>query len=378
MTRRAFGAALSEHPLTTHATGEVVGAVLEQVGASPDLALVFVSAAHRGALEDVAATIGATLDPGTLLGCAATSVLGGDREVEDHPAIVLWAGRLGTTTPVRIDGSPAFPGEAPVSGLDEVGDDEAVLLLADPFTFPATETLATIAERSPGAALIGGLASAASGPGGNRLVLDDRVVTDGAVGVRFPADRLAGTVVAQGCRPIGQPFTVTRAERNVIYELGGRPALERLSEILDGLDPDTRALATRGLHLGQVVDEHRAEFRRGDFLIRAVLGADRAVGSVAAGDLVEVGRTVQFQVRDATSADADLRELLHGQQADAALVFTCNGRGMGLFGEPDHDAALVAAVAPGATAGMFCAGEFGPVGGRPFLHGFTASVALFR
>jgi len=209
--------------------------------------------------------------------------------------------------------------------------------------------------------------------------LNDHQYSDGAVGALLPPVESLTAVVSQGCRPIGTPMTVTKSEGRIIYELAGRPALERLVELLESLNADERALAQRGIHLGRVIDEHKIEFDRGDFLIRTVLGGDREVGAIAVGDDVDIGATVQFQVRDAESADHDLRELLAGQRAQGALVFTCNGRGTHLFGTPDHDAQLVNAhVEGGATAGMFCAGEVGPIGDRSFLHGFTASILLFR
>ena len=150
-------------------------------------------------------------------------------------------------------------------------------------------------------------------------------------------------------------------------------------EMIAALSPDDRQLAAQGLHCGIVLDESKLDYQRGDFVVRNVLGADRAAGAVAVGDVVELGATVQFQVRDATSADEDLRAMLEGHQGDAALVFTCNGRGEALFGEPDHDAAVVTdLLGVDAVAGMFCAGEVGPVGGRNYLHGFTASVVVFR
>jgi small ligand-binding sensory domain FIST len=171
---------------------------------------------------------------------------------------------------------------------------------------------------------------------------------------------------------------VTRATDNVIHDLAGVPALDRLRDIVSGLGPEERELVQHGLHVGRVIDEQQDAFSRGDFLVRNVMGADPEAGDIAIGDVAEVGATVQFQVRDAASADEDLRQLLAGQRGRAALVFTCNGRGSHLFGEPDHDAALVHdQVAHGAVAGMFCAGELGPVGGRNFVHGFTASVVLF-
>jgi small ligand-binding sensory domain FIST len=377
-----YAAALSQHPIATQATGEVVGEVLEQLGAAPDLAVLFVTAPHAGAIDDIAGAVREVLRPGVLLGATAVSVLGGDREVEEQAAIALWAARLGApATPVRLDVSAPSVGVA-VSGLghDLVGDasNRALVLLADPFSMPVEGFLDAAPETYPGLTIVGGLASAARGPGGNRLVLDDHTYTDGAIGALLPPSDAVSAVVSQGCRPIGTPMTVTKSDGRVIYELAGRPALERLAELIENLEPDERVLAQQGIHLGRVIDEHKLEFDRGDFLIRAVLGGDRDIGAIAVGDEVDVGATVQFQVRDATSADHDLRELLADHHAQGALVFTCNGRGTHLFGVADHDAQVINAhVDGGATAGMFCAGEVGPIGDRSFLHGFTASVLLF-
>jgi small ligand-binding sensory domain FIST len=376
-----FAAALSQHPLPTHAVGEVIGHALEQVGEEPDLVVLFVTAPHAGAMEDMAAAVREVLRPGCLLAASAVSVLAGSEEVEEQPAVSLWAGRLGApAVPVRLTATNT-PDGMHILGMPELDGaaDRVLVLLADPFSFPVDQLLATLAEDAPALRVAGGMASAARGPGGNRLVLDGQVVTDGAVGALLPAGAPVTTVVSQGCRPIGDPMTVTRSEGQVVYELAGRSALERLVELLGSLSDEERALAQQGIHLGQVIDEHKAEFSRGDFLIRNVLGGDREAGAIAVGDEVELGATVQFQVRDAASADEDLRELLEGQQAAGALVFTCNGRGIRLFGRPDHDAELIDAhVDGGATAGMFCAGELGPVGGRSFLHGFTASMLLFK
>ena len=209
-------------------------------------------------------------------------------------------------------------------------------------------------------------------------VLNEQILDNGAVGVFVDRGVEVRTLVSQGCRPIGKPYVVTRAERNFVEELGGQPALERLQEIAAAASEEDRELLRGGLHVGLVVDEHKAEFERGDFLVRNLLGADRESGALAVGDRVNVGQTVQFHVRDAAAADEDLRELLGGVDADAALLFTCNGRGRHLFGTPDHDAGLVEQMlGPIPVAGCFCAGEIGPVGGRNFLHGFTASLALF-
>ena len=226
-----------------------------------------------------------------------------------------------------------------INGLpSDVAGVGSMLLVADPFTFPVDALLDRLGRDHSGLAVVGGMASAANGPGGNRLFVDGSSYTDGAVGALLAADVTPQAVVSQGCRPIGRPYVVTRADGHLISELGGRPALERLVATLERLEPAERQLAEQGLHCGVVIDETKVEFERGDFLIRAVLGVDRATGAVAVGDTVAVGSTVQFQVRDATSADDDLHAVLSGRTARGALVFTCNGRGQRLFGTPDHDA----------------------------------------
>jgi small ligand-binding sensory domain FIST len=375
-----FAAGLSEHPLPTQATGEVIGQVLDALGPAaepPDLALLFVTAPHVGAVEDIAAAVRATLHPRTLLGCTAESVVSGAREVEQRPAVALWAGHTGPVTPFHARVASTPDGNA-VVGWPELDAASAVLVLADPFTFPAEEVLRRVADDRPGLPIVGGLASAAVAPGGNRLVVDDHVVTDGAVGAVLGAGVDVTALVSQGCRPVGEPFVITKAEGNIVYELGGRPALERLQDVARSLDEADRQLLSNGVHLGRVIDESKITFGPGDFLVRNVLGGDPRNGAIAVGDVVEVGSTAQFQVRDAASADEELHRILDGRLADGALLFTCNGRGTRLFGRADHDAEIVAEHVPrAAVAGMFCAGELGPVGRKNFLHGFTASVVLF-
>lgn len=367
-----FAAALSEHPVPATAVGEVVGEVLEALGPAPDLAVLFLTVAHAGAIEDAAAVVRTVLAPGTLVGCAAESVLAGRREVEEQPGVVLWAARVGPVEPVLLQ-APALPPDPPF-------EPSALLLLADPFTFAAPELFDLVAERWPGLPVVGGNASGARGPGGNRLLLDSTVATGGAVGAFLGPGVEVEAVTSQGCRPIGDPFVVTSAEEHVLRELGGKPALERLLALAPSLpERDIQLINAGRLHVGRVIDEHKAEFDAHDFLTMNVLGADRSAGAIAVAGEVEVGTTVQFQVRDALSADEDLRALLAGREADAALVFTCNGRGTRLFGERHHDARAVADLLHGPpAAGFFAAGEFGPVGGRNFVHGFTASLALFR
>jgi small ligand-binding sensory domain FIST len=376
-----FGAALSEHPVAAQAVGETVGQLLDTVGPEPDLAVLFVTAEHTGALEDVVGAVATLLRPRVFVGATASAVVGGGRGVEDKPGMSLFAARLrGGVTPVRFGASQTADGWE-ITGLDALDlapQARTLLLLVDPFSFPVDAFLSEVRRRRPALGVVGGLASGARGPGGNRLVIAGDLANHGAAGVLLDDAVTPDVVVSQGCRPIGQPFIVTRSERSILYELGGRPALERLLEIIEGLDPDERALASLGLHCGIVVDEHKATFERGDFLIRGVLGADREAQAVAVGDEVPVGATVQFQVRDAATAGEDLAGLLAGHAAEAALLFTCNGRGAAMFGDPHHDAAIVQdVVGPLPVAGMFCAGELGPVGGRNALHGFTASVVMF-
>ena len=379
----AFASALSQHPIATQAVGEAAGEILERLdGEGCDLAVCFASTHHVGAFEDIGPALRNILEPQVLVGGTAVAVAGGAHEIEENPALTVFSARLdgAALTPVTLRVQET-PDGAALTGWPSLGDrpPASLLLFADPFTFPVDAFLQRVNRDLPGLQIIGGLASSAGSPGGNRLVLDDRVVDEGAVGVFVDGGSIeVRTLVSQGCRPIGRPYVVTRAEQNLIEELGGKPAIERLQELAGAASEEERELLRGGLHVGLVVDEHKAEFGRGDFLVRNLLGADESSGALAVGEQVSVGQTVQFHVRDAGAADEDLREMLTGVDADAALLFTCNGRGRHLFTVPDHDAGMVEnLLGPIPLAGAFCAGEIGPVGGRNFLHGFTASLALF-
>ncbi|HEX6595544.1 MAG TPA: FIST N-terminal domain-containing protein [Acidimicrobiales bacterium] len=377
MTR--FAAALSEHPDLAEATGEVIGQILERHPDPPDLAVLFVSRPHLGGFTEAVEAVRAALHPQTLVGCAAESVVGGAREVERSPGVSLWVGETGPVTPFHLTATMTPDGPL-FMGWPEIGPDvSGMVVMGDPFSFPADQFLARMQSEHPGLPVVGGMALAGQAPGQNRMVLDDKVVNAGAVGVLLGPGVQVTTVVSQGCRPVGNPLVVTRAEGNVVYELAGRPPLERLGELAETMPEEERTLLYRGVHLGIVIDEHKTDFGRGDFLIRNVLGGDPESGAIQVGDVVDVGSTTQFQIRDADAADEDLRQLLAGCSADAALLFTCNGRGVNLFGaeRPDHDATVVTEGLAGApVAGMFCAGELGPIGGHNFMHGFTASVVL--
>jgi small ligand-binding sensory domain FIST len=378
-----FAASMSEHPLTAHAVGEVAGAVLERLGERPDLALVFVTPPHAGALEDTVRAVDELLHPMVMVGCAAESIVGPHREVERSAGVCMFAGRTGPVVAVRLEAFDGGGNELVVSGWPSElpFEPQALILVADPYSFPAEAFLDWLSLRQPGLAVTGGMASTARGPGGNRLAFGTKVLSGGAVGALIGPGVEVQSVVSQGCRPFGSPLVVTKSERNVIAELAGRPALERLlTQARQSLSEDEVSLLEMGgLHLGRVIDEHQESFGRGDFLVRNVIGADRHSGALAVTEVVPVGTTVQFHLRDALSADEDLRAMLRGRAADAAVLFTCNGRGTRMFDQPHHDVSVLSELLdPLPVAGFFAAGELGPVGGRNFLHGFTASTLLLR
>jgi small ligand-binding sensory domain FIST len=355
----------------------------------PSLAVLFASAHFLGSAEALVAAVAKQTGPLPLLGCVGESVTGGAREIESQPAVSLWLGAgLGPVETFAMEYTRTPSGGAYGGYRFPREPQGAHLLICDPFTFPADGLLAHLNEQVPGAVVMGGLASAAVRPGQSqrqsRLFLDDRVLSSGAVGVNLPGAEVH-PLVAQGCRPVGEAYIITRADGSVINELGGRPPLVRLREMAAAMSSRDQELLAHGLQLGVVIDEYRAEPGQGDFLIRGVVGADPDSGAIAVGDEMQVGQTVQFHVRDAASADEDLRRALEresaalgGRRPAGALLFTCNGRGSRLFDQPDHDAGLIASVLGDIpVAGFFCAGELGPVGGQNFLHTFTASIAVF-
>lgn len=373
-----YGAAVSRHPDAAAAVAEAAGSVLDAVGPGADVVFVFVSGPHAEAMRDIAGAVDAILRPAAVIGSTAVGVIGGPSEVEDSAAVSIWAGHVGSAEAVRLEMVHTPDGAAVVGMPDEAAVGRRTLvLLADPRTFPTEAFVRVSNEQYPGLTVVGGMAST----GADRLAIGPEVHRDGAVGILLPDGLEPLPVVAQGCRPVGDPYIVTAAEGNLVTGLASRPALERLRCLVDEASADDRDLLARGLHVGLVVDETAAEFDRGDFLIRGVLGTDDGQRGLRIGDHAPVGTTLQFHVRDAASADADLIERLASvdADADAALVFTCNGRGTRLFGRPDHDAELVHhAVDGGPVAGMFCAGEIGPVRGQNHVHGLTASALLFH
>jgi small ligand-binding sensory domain FIST len=354
-------------------------------GASPEFAVLFASAHFLGSAAALLSAVTRENGPVPLIGCVAEGVIGGAREIESDPAVSLWlAAGLGPVETFAMDFVRTASGGAFGGYLFGPRPQGVHLMVCDPFTFPAGDLLEHLNSSAPGAVVMGGMAGGGVPLRQSRLFLDDRVVTHGAVGAHLPQAEIH-PLVAQGCRPVGQPFTITETNESLIVELGGRPPLVRLRELAASLHGRDRELLGQGVHLGLVINSSEAEPGQGDFLIRGLTGADAESGAIAVSGEVEVGQVVQFHLRDADSADDDLRRALKretaalgGRQPAGALLFTCNGRGSRLFPEPDHDAGLLTETfGEIPVAGFFCAGEIGPVGGRNFLHTFTASAALF-
>jgi small ligand-binding sensory domain FIST len=386
-----FAAALSTAEATLPAVQEVCQLARTGLPGDVDLAVLFFSAHHARAAEVLGRTVQKRLRPGCLIGCIAESVIGGNREIEESPAISLWVSRWArpvAMAPFHLvlertaDGPSLFGWPDELTGA---GGDTAVLLLGDPFTFPIELFLRRVNEDAPGVRVLGGMASGIHGPGQCRLLFQNGVKDQGAIGVLLQGEVGLRSIVSQGCRPIGRPFVITRAKDNLILELGGKTPLSLLQALWPTLTAEEQQLFRQGLHIGRVLNEYQSDFQRGDFLVRNVLALERDTGALAITDRVRVGQTVQFHVRDAATADEDLHALLrldlsaHDRKPGAALLFTCNGRGTRLFSEPDHDAlALRAEAGDLPLAGFFAQGELGPIGKQNFIHGFTASIALFE
>ena len=382
-----FATALSTQSDTGKAAGDLADEVQAKLGTAPiDLACLFFSAHHAMRADVLAAAISRSLRPRFLIGCSGEGIIAGSEELETAPAVTLWAASLPEVAldPIRVSFS-ATQDQFRLSDWPEFnGEDASLLVLADPLTTPVQEVLSLLEERYPGVKAIGGLAGGGHRVGENRLIFHNEVLTGGLVGVQVSGPLDIRAVISQGCRLIGDRFVVTKAEHNLIHELGGVPALERLQAVFESLSEEDRRHAHRALHLGIAINEHRDRFERGDFLVRNLVGADQTTGAVAVGDIVQEGQTVQFHLRDAQSASEDLNALLaadrsaHRHPPLGALLFSCCGRGQGLFGRPHHDATATAErLGAIPLAGFFAQGEIGPVGGRNFLHGYTASMALF-
>jgi small ligand-binding sensory domain FIST len=353
-------------------------------GLSPDLACVFVCGSDPDQVGEALQRAAGVLRARTVIGCSASGVIGAAQGIEATSSVSVWAAvlpgvrvRAFHLEVIRTSGGMAILGLPEGEAADEVA-----VVIADPYSFPADGFVeqANDALKLP---LVGGLATGNRGAGSTRLLIDGRVVDRGAVGVVLGGPVGAQAMVSQGCRPVGPSMTVTAAEGNLLLELAGVPAITKLEQVISSLSSNDQALASAGLEVGIAMNEYVEEHERGDFLVRGILGIDKSRGAIAIGDVVPVGRTVRFQVRDAASADDDLRamlgELRSGFTAfEGALLFSCNGRGSNLFTSADHDVlAMRQGLATSGIAGFFAGGEIGPVGNRNHLHGFSASVLVF-
>jgi small ligand-binding sensory domain FIST len=383
--------AVSGHLDTRTAGTEVASDLYDAIGAGSDLVIVFASFHHRAALPEAVQTIRQTLDPGVTMAVTTEGVLGGAEDLEGVAGMSALALRLPGVTLNPWMSTPDDP--ISLSHADQIRErisltDEfrTAIMIAEPFTTPITRLLPALTGcggRNRPVPIIGGMASGASQPGHNVLILDDRVVPAGSIGVSISGGVTVDCVVSQGCRPIGDLHEVTKAKGNMILEVDQEPALAALQQLASSLSEQERELIQKGVLIGNVVSDGKTHYGRGDFLVRNLLGIDQERGAILVADMPAPGQKIQFHVRDAVTAAEDLQLLLDAQQLReppyAGLLFTCNGRGKRLFGEPNHDIGVILErLGSLPIAGFFAAGEIGPLGEKSFLHGHTAALALFR
>lgn len=361
-------------------------------GASLDVVFVFVSAHFSPYYDRVPAALRARLGAEVrIVGCSGSAVIAGDQELEESPGVCLVGAHLPGTQVC-----PFYARDEELAALyakdgaweARVGvpasEEPCFVLLPEPFTCDVGMLLRGLDHAFPSARKVGGLASGARQPGEHALFVDDEVHDHGMVGVALAGNVQLDTLVAQGCRSIGQPAFVTRCHNNLILELDGRPPFEVLQETFDALEPADQELFRKALHIGVLGGQ--PEQSSTEFLVRDIAGIDAKTGALAVGTLLAPHAVVQLHVRDARTSSHDLQHVL-GQHAQAygrrpasgALIFSCLGRGKGLYGMPHHDAATFQQLlGPAPLGGFFCNGEVGPVGGRTHLHGYTGAFGLFR
>jgi len=357
-----------------------------------DLGLVFLSPRFFPEAAQILEILRVHAQVPLLAGCSSGSLIAGAEEIERDAGLVLG---LYSLPGVRLDAvrftqQQVEESSGPAYWLSETGvDAEATngwLCFADPFHLDCDSWLRGWNEAYAPLPILGGLASGDGAEQSTQVYLDGDVFTDGGVGLSVGGGVALASVISQGCTPIGETWTITKAERNLIHSIGNRPAYEVLAETFNNLPPHEQKQAQHGnLFFGLVINEYLEEFHRGDFLIRNLMGADPNSGTIAVGAWPRVGQTIQFHRRAASAGTEDIQSLL-ARARDQLLAKTilggclcsCNGRGARLFGSPNHDASHIQqSLGPMGLAGFFCNGEIGPVGERNFLHGYTASLALF-
>jgi small ligand-binding sensory domain FIST len=387
-----FSAAITTKTEAREAVEDLAQQVNGHLGyGKADLALLFAHSHFIPEIDNVVASIRGLTGARRLIGCTGAGIIGVRKEVEQLPALSLLAAELPgvKVTPFRVGESDLEEAAGPGYWhfqLDVPPETNPnFVLFGDPFSIPVVRLVEELTNAYPGAPMVGALASGSGETGDNRLILDNTVYTDGAVGVALSGAVVLRTLVAQSCRPIGEPLVVTRADKNIILELAGQPPLAVLKDLLPNLPANDQELARTSLLLGCVINEYKEDFKRGDFLVRGLIGTDPRSGALIVGDWVRPGQTVQFQVRDAEIADKDLRHWLDSEQSRRAgamarggLLFSCLGRGERMYGVPNHDIGVIRQMIGGVPlAGFFGNGEIGLVGDRAFVHGFTSVLGLF-
>ena len=391
-----WSSAISEESTLAGAFEECARKLESELGGlSAHLIAAFASPHYAQDYETLTALAQERFGDALLVGCSGGGVIGAATEVENRAGLALSAAHLPNVrlTPFHIQYGALPDGDAPPDEWGElvstpVGSDVDFLILADPFSMQGEQLLMGLDYAFPRSAKIGGLASGAHHQGGNALFLADEMHSEGVVGVAFEGDVQIDTVVAQGCRPIGELMHITSSRRNILLEVDGRTPFEVLKEIFMTLSDRDRELAQHSLFLGVVMDELNDDPKLGDFLIRNIVGVDAQRGALAVGEMLKEGQTVQFHLRDAETSSQDLNAMLEqyatelpagGQSEAGAMLFQCLGRGSYLYGRPDHDTDMFTdMVGAVPLTGFFCNGEIGQVGDATFLHGYTSSFGIFR
>lgn len=326
-----------------------------------------------------------------LVGCSSASLVAGPREFEEATGIVLALYSLpgAVLKGFRFNQQQVEDAESasywPVESGVEAKNSNGWLAFIDPFHLDAESWIRSWNAAYAPLPTFGGLASGIYSEQSTQVYLNGEVFEDGGVAISVGGDVKLSGVISQGCTPIGETWTLTHVEQNLIHQIANRPAYAVLAETVQKLSTADQKKARGNLFIGLVVNEYLEEFHRGDFLVRNLIGGDPNSGVLAVGALPRAGQTMQFQRRDAAAASEDMGELLRQTKknlGDATIyggcLCCCNGRGKNLFGTTSHDAELVQKeFGPIGLAGFFGNGEIGPVGAKNFLHGYTASLALF-
>lgn len=387
-----WASAISELADADAALAAAGAAIDADLGGAPDLVFAFVSPHHHPAYAELPALLRSRWPGVRVFGCSGGGVIGAGRELEQRTALSLTAGRLPGVDIDSwwLDGDALAPGSEHSARLADLAMRHAdsprhLLVLADPFTFPAEQFLRSLDHAVAGGAVAGGLASGGANAGDHALFVDDECHRGGAVVLALGGDIEMLTAVAQGCRPIGQPMFVTACDGNKLSALDGRAAVAVINELYEQADTAEQNLMQQSLFIGLAMRERESEYHQGDFLVRNVAGADQDKQSIWVGAPLHNNQVVQFHLRDATTSAADLaacldqlRQRLAGQSPAGALLFSCGGRGQGLYGHANHDCgAYLQRISAGPLGGFFCNGEIGPVGGTTFVHAYTSAFAVF-